>query len=154
MDNPVRHPPRENGRDVSCITRQREVEMRKILLMVLLAVASNSAIAEWVKVGSNELDSLYADPTTIIKSAYKVKMQTLYDYKSAMKSAGVTFLSTVAQEEYDCKGNRSRTLYFSFHSRNLGKGKKVYSDTDPHEWEPVKPGSARETFWKSACGKR
>ena len=128
--------------------------MRKTLLTILLAVASSDAMAEWGKVGGNEADTLYADPTTIIKSAYKVKMQTLHDYKTATKAAGDTFLSTVVQEEYDCKESQSRTLYFSFHSRNLGKGRIIYSDAHPHQWEPVRPGSARDALWKIACGKK
>lgn len=128
--------------------------MRKILLMMLLAVASNNAMAEWVKVGSNESDTLYADPTTIIKSANKVKMQTLHDYKMAIKASGAAFLSTMVQEEYDCKENQSRTLYFSFHTGNLGKGRMIYSDNDAHKWAPVRPGSVRETLWKVACRKK
>lgn len=128
--------------------------MRKIFLILLLAVASNNARAGWVKVGSNESDTLFADPTSIIKSAYKVKMQTLYDYKTAIKVAGSTFLSAAVQEEYDCKGSQSRALSFSFHSNNLGKGRKVYADTDPHKWEPVRPGSAREALWIFACNKK
>lgn len=121
--------------------------------MILLSVASNNAIAGWIKVGGNETDTLYADPASIIKSSYKVKMQALHDFKAPIKAAGGTLLSTVMQEEYDCKDHQSRTLHYSFHTRNLGKGKMVYSDTEPHEWEPVIPGSARETLWKFACRK-
>lgn len=130
------------------------MEIRKLFLIMLLAVAGNNARAEWVKVGSSETDILFADPTSIIKSAYKVKMQALYNYKTAIKVAGVAFLSAVAQEEFDCKQRQSRTLYFSFHSNNFGKGKKVYTDPDPQKWEPVRQGSARETLWIFACNKK
>ncbi|MDH4215852.1 MAG: hypothetical protein OEV26_03075 [Gallionella sp.] len=128
--------------------------MRKILLMLPLVIASGNALAEWVKIGGNEADTLYVDPVTIIKSAHKVKMQTLHDYKTALKAAGDGFMSTVVQEEYDCQKNQARTLYFSCHSKNLGKGRKVYSETDSHQWEPVRPGSAREALWKFACKKK
>lgn len=125
--------------------------MHKFILMIVLAFANTSAMAEWIKLGSNGSDTFYADPTTIIKSAYKVKMQTLHDYKTAIQIAGLAFLSSEVQEEYDCKKNQTRTLYFSFRSRNLGKGRKVYSEADPHEWEPVRTGSIRETLLKFAC---
>ena len=125
--------------------------MRIILLMIPLALASNNAMAGWVKIGSNDADTIYAEPTSVIKSAYKVKMQSLHDFKMAMKVAGDTFLSAIVQEEYDCKENQSRALYFSFHSNNLGRGRNVYADTDPHKWEPVRPGSARESLWEFAC---
>lgn len=128
--------------------------MRKALLVLLLAVVSSSALAEWVKLGGNGTDTLYADPTSIIKSSSMVKMRTLHDYKAAIKVTGAAaFLSSEVQEEYDCKENQSRTLFFSFHPRNMGKGKKVYSDSEPHTWEPVRLGTAREIFWKFACKK-
>lgn len=145
---PIQH---GNPQGVNKASKYRKVEMRIILLMILLAAASNNAMAGWVKVGGNDADTLYAEPTSVIKSAYKVKMQSLHDFKMAMKVAGDTFLSTVVQEEYDCKEKLSRALYYSFHSRNLGKGRKVYSDTNTHQWEPVRPSSARETLWKFAC---
>lgn len=128
--------------------------MRKVMLMLLLAVVSSSAMAEWAKVGGNGTDTLYADPTSIIKSSNMVKMRTLNDYKTAIKVAGVAFLSSEVQEEYDCKDNQSRTLFFSLHSRNMGKGKRVYSDPEPHTWEPVRLGSVREILWQFACKKK
>lgn len=127
--------------------------MRKVLLMLLLAVVSSSAMAEWIKVGSNETGTFYADPTSIIKSSNMVKMRTLHDYKTAIKVAGALFFSSEVQEEYDCKENQSRTLFFSFHSRNMGKGKRVYSDPEPHKWEPARLGSVREILWDFACKK-
>lgn len=127
--------------------------MRKVLLMLLLSVVSSSAMAEWVKVVSNEAGTFYADPTSIIKSSNMVKMRTLHDYKTAIKVAGAAFLSSEVQEEYDCKEKQSRTLFFSLHSRNMGRGKGVYTDPEPHKWEPVRLGSAREILWDFACEK-
>lgn len=117
-------------------------------------MASNCAVAEWVKVSINETDTFYADPATIIKSAYKVKMQTLDDFKTATKAAGIHILSTVVQEEYDCSESQSRALFYAFYSKNMGKGRKVHTDTEPHKWEPVRPGTAREALWMFACKKR
>lgn len=111
-------------------------------------------MAEWVKVGENGNDTHYADPTSIIKSGNMVKMLILQDYKTAVKVAGTAFLSSEVQEEYNCGENQSRTLFFSFHSRNMGKGKRVYSDPEPHPWEPARLGSVREILWKFACRKK
>ena len=127
--------------------------MRKFFLLMLLAVSSNNAGAEWFKIGGNETDTLYTDSTTIIRSAHKVRMQSLYDNKTAMKAAGETFMSIALQEEYDCNENQARTLYFSFHTGKLGKGRKIYSDTERHKWEFVRPGSLREILLKFACKK-
>lgn len=128
--------------------------MYKSLLVMALITASGSAMADWIAVSHNEADTFYADPATIIKSTYKVKMQTLHDYKTAVKVAGVTLRSTVVQEEYDCLENRTRALFYSFFPKNMGKGRSVHTDSEPHGWEPIRPGSIRETLWIFACNKQ
>lgn len=128
--------------------------MRRILLMILMTVAGNSAAAEWVKVGNNETDVFYADPATIIKSSSKVKMQTLHDFRIAVRAAGNVLLSTVMQEEYDCIANRSRVLFYSLYTKNMGKGREIHKDTEPHDWEPVRPGSVREALFRFACNRK
>jgi len=128
--------------------------MRNILLVMLLTTANNSAIAEWIKVVSNETDTVYADPASIIRTFYKVKMRSLHDFKTPAKLPGNTFLSADIQQEYDCQENLSRTLVFTCHSRNMGKGKKIFTDIEPYEWEPVKQGSLREALLKFACKQR
>ena len=127
--------------------------MRRILLMMLLAVSGSDAMADWVKVGSNESDTLFADPTTIIKTANKVKIQTLYNFKAPLKTGSGTCLSAVAQIEYDCSTKQSRTLFFAFHSKSMGKGAKIFLDHETRQWEPARPGSTRETFWRFTCEK-
>ena len=44
-----------------------------VAILILLAVASGSAMAEWVPVGGNDRFTLYSDPTTISKSGNMVK---------------------------------------------------------------------------------
>jgi hypothetical protein len=129
-------------------------EMHKSLLAIFLVTASGSAMADWIAVSHSEADTFYADAATIIKSTYKVKMQSLHDYKTAVKVAGVLLQSTVVQEEYDCLENRTRALFYSFYSKNMGKGRSVHTDSEPHEWKPVRPGSIRETLWTFACKKK
>ena len=125
--------------------------MRNFLLVTLLATACSSAAAEWVKVGSNETDTVYADPVSIIRTSYKVKMRSMHDFKNPAKVAGDSFLSAAMQQEYDCRENEARTLVLVCHSRNMGKGRKVFTDMEPHEWAPVKRGSIREALLKFAC---
>jgi len=128
--------------------------MRKAILMMLLAAASSSAAAEWVAVGSSEPSTLYADLTTIRKAGDTVKMSDLLDFKTAQVTEGHRYLSSLTTSEYDCKGNRARILYFSWHSGNMGGGQIVNMDLDTSEWEPVRPRSGVETLWKFACKKR
>jgi len=112
-------------------------------------------MAKWVEVDSNQdVVSTYIDPATIHKAGNMVKLWTLTDRKTARTIAGVVHLSMKLQEEYDCKEKQSRSLAASFHSKNMGKGKVVYSDSVTSEWEPVSYGSAGEILWKIACGKK
>ena len=128
--------------------------MHKVILMMMLAVMNNSAMAEWVKVEGNEFVASYADPATISKAGNKVKMLALVDFKTVIRSGGEPHMSTKTQHEYDCKENQWRMLNFSYYSGNMGKGKVVYSETQPGEWQPVMPGSGTQTRWKIACGKK
>lgn len=129
--------------------------MRRAVLMMILAVMSSSAMAKWVEAGSKlDVVSTYIDPATIRKEGNMVKVWTLTDRKAPRTIGGVTHLSMKQHEEYDCKEKQSRSHGASFHSRNMGKGKVVYSDSVTSEWEPVYLGSAGEILWKIACEKQ
>ena len=130
--------------------------MRKAILMLLLAIMSSDAMAEWARVGtaSNETVTFYADPATIRKTGSRVKMWSLSDYKTVRQSRGMQFMSMMEQNEYDCKEEKSRTLYISVHSENMGRGNIVHNDDETSDWSPVLPSSIIESLWKFACGKR
>ena len=105
--------------------------MRKLILILLLACASNSVMAAWVMVGESEDGMIaYANPATIRKSGNNVKMWIIYDYKTAQADPfGGTkpYMSTKIQHEYDCKGEQIRVLAASLHTGNMGKGDMIYS---------------------------
>jgi len=129
--------------------------MRKAILLMLLAVVSGNAAAEWAEVGGNETIASYADPATILKNGDMVTMWTLFDLKTAgVSAAGKAFLSSKSKNEFDCRRKRRRILYFSWHSGNMGGGELVASSLDPDKWAPVARGTVREALWKFACGKR
>ena len=128
--------------------------MRKAVVMMLLAGVSGSAAAGWIAVGSSEPSTLYADLTTIRKAGDVVKMSDLLNFKTAQVTQWYRYLSSLTTSEYDCKNERARMLYFSWHSEQMGGGQIVHMDLDPGEWEPIPPRSGVETLWKIACGKR
>jgi hypothetical protein len=112
--------------------------MNKTILMIILAVMSSSAMAEWVEVGSSYIDyasmktTAYADPASIRKVGDIVKMRTRVDYKPVEMVDGKKQKTIIAkaisvawsQGEYDCKNIQSREGSF--------------------EWTPVSPGSIDE----------
>lgn len=128
--------------------------MRKAILL-LLAVVSSSAAAEWVKVGESDAYSYYIDPATIRKNGNITKLWSLFDYLAADKLPdGSSYLSLKKQSEYDCKEEKYRMLATSAHSKNMGGGVVVFYHTDPLQWRPVSPSSVDEILWEIACGKR
>jgi hypothetical protein len=78
-------------------------------------------------------------------------MWHLHDFKRAQVVAGMAYLSSKNQVEYDCKHQRRRTLYFSWNSENMGAGKAIYRRDEPSEWKPVVPGTIAAILLKLAC---
>lgn len=135
--------------------------MDRIVLALLLLTATSSAwAAEWVQVSSSTGNggyNIYADPATIRRSGDTVKMWDLLDFKSTQDigRGRYRYLSSKSQDEYDCKDERTRQLYFTMHSGQMGGGEVVFtSDGTPTNWTPVAPGSIFETLWELACGKK
>ena len=130
--------------------------MKKILLILTLALMSTGAMAEWAVVGESDDDggyTLYADLDTIRKAGDRVKMWTLIDYKVEQRASGVNFSSKTIRRDYDCKGEHIRMLAFKLFSWNMEQGRLVRSYSQPRNWEEVQPDSLDETEWKVACGK-
>lgn len=128
--------------------------MRKIILMALLTSACNSAMADWIDVGSNENTTIYVDQATVQRAGNMATMWHLTDFRAAQKDMGEEYMSAKDQNEYDCKAAKSRRRAYSQHSKNMGKGKVVYSDTFTTRWKPAPPESGVEILWKFACTKR
>ncbi|MDP2761779.1 MAG: hypothetical protein Q8O64_15555 [Sideroxyarcus sp.] len=128
--------------------------MHKVILVMVLAVVSSSAMAEWVNVGSNENLAIYVDPATVQRVGNMAKMWHLTDFKRAKKDMGEWYLSAKDQNEYDCKEVKLRRCASSQHSKNMGGGKVVYSDSYITKWRPVPPDSGIEIMWKFACTKQ
>lgn len=129
--------------------------MRKVILMLLLAIVSSSAMADWVAVDHNKYATGYANPATIIKDGNIVKMWTLVDCKRmTLFIGGSPFMSIKSQEEFDCKEKKLRTIVYALHSVNMGEGEAIFSDSNPGKWEPVLPDSKMEKFLKIACGEK
>ena len=132
----------------------------KFELALLLALMSSSgmAFADWVKVASNELNTGYADPATIVKKGDTVTMWALLDFKTSQPIAdkpGSGHRSQKAHFEYDCKDKRAKMLAVIFYSENMGKGNPLNAGKTVSEtWHPVPPLSGTEKLWNLACGKR
>ena len=128
--------------------------MKKLLITLILAVVSSSAMAEWVFVGedAHRTINIYVDYNTIRKTGNMVKMWSLYDYKTVMSLAGYKYLSQKLQNEYDCQEEKSRIIVNIYYDRNMG-GRAIspLSRYTPDVWVSVPPGSVNEHILKIAC---
>jgi hypothetical protein len=125
--------------------------MRKVIVMLLLGLVSNTVMAAWTPVVQNGSDSVYADISTISKTGNKVKM---WDLLNMTKHSGDNYLSLKSLQEFDCKERKNRIVSYSTYSGNMGNGNMVKSSNRAHEWLPVKSGGVMEKLWNTACGKK
>ncbi|MDO8464885.1 MAG: hypothetical protein Q7S46_06480 [Gallionella sp.] len=129
--------------------------MLNIILMTLLAVASSSAMAEWVKVTTSNIGisgdiTAYADTVIIPKYSDRVKMWEMYDSKRFNSSN----TSSKKRVEYDCRKGQARQLQATYYSEGMGKGAVLMSVSDPGQWEPILSGTVNKEMWKFACKNR
>ena len=130
--------------------------MKKLLITLLLAVLSTSAMAGWTLIGSTEdkTSDNYIDKTTIRKRGNVAKMWNMHDFKSPQESAGgKSYLSKKLLYEYDCVEIRYRSLVSTFFSGNIGKGGAVLNYQHDEEWTDAEPDSVGMGNWKAACKK-
>jgi surface-adhesin protein E len=128
--------------------------MSKVFLTVLLAVLCGNASAQWVEVGSNREQTVFAD-FTVAKQGNTVQMWDLFNFRSGqVMTLGKQYLSQMSLHEYDCAVKRVRMLNFSQHSEPMAEGEELFRDVRPGSWQSVVPGSPIELLWKIACSNK
>ena len=133
--------------------------MRKGIFLMLLAIMCSAEAAEWVLVGENSPNGnigvhydTYANPSTIRKVGSRAQMWILFNNKTASVVNGRSFMSVKSQTEYDCKEEKSRALYYSFHVGSMGTDGLIFRNPEIGEWEPIAPDSISDSLWRVACG--
>ena len=129
--------------------------MKKIVLMMLL-FASTNVLAEWTKVTESSTHggfTAYADIQSIRKNGNKVKIWTLFDFKTVQTVNNDRFLSSLARYEYDCFEETTRLLDFYWYSGNMKTGDIVYSAPNQTvQPKAVVPDSIDKHLLEVACG--
>jgi hypothetical protein len=125
-------------------------------LITLLVPGSGAAYADWVSVSVIDEAgvTIYFDPGTVHRKGDRVEVLELIDYKTMQTVTGTSFLSARVQREYDCAGDRHRTLALTRLSGKMGTGEAVPANADHPKWEPVDPGTIAKRLWKVACNKQ
>lgn len=131
--------------------------MNKILMMLMLLVSTNVFAVNWVKADEGTFAGFrftgYIDQQSIRRDGNKARLSTLHDLKSGkVLSNNKTYLSTVAQSEYDCFENTVRAMDVNFYSGKMGTGDIVLSAPNRTDQTiSVPQGSIFATELKIAC---
>lgn len=95
--------------------------MNRIILFLITAIFSGSAVAEWTQIGDDANISgagngrgvkTFVRADGIGKNGDRVVMWTLRDYSAPLKVGGKKQLSSISLEEYDCKNIQYKTLVY------------------------------------------
>jgi len=95
--------------------------MNRIILFLMTAIFSGSAVAEWTQIGDDANISgagngrgvkTFVRADGIGKNGDRVVMWTLRDYSAPLKVGGKKQLSSISLEEYDCKNIQYKTLVY------------------------------------------
>ena len=130
--------------------------MKKIILLLALALNTVAAHAEWAKIdySSNEV-TLYIDRSTAEKSGPKmVLMWHIADYATPQEIQGKLFKSIKFRHEYNCAKGIFRDMLRSWHSEPMGNSITVSWTHGPWGWTAPEAGSADEALVRAACAGR
>lgn len=131
--------------------------MRRAILMMLLAVVSSNAVAEWVRVTGNETHTYYVNPSTIHKNVDMVNVWVLVDSMNGDTNERLhkQYLSSKEFIEIQCGNGRINILTVTEYSEHLGKGEAIMShDYATPEWHSIPPDTIWGAVINIACGKQ
>jgi hypothetical protein len=125
----------------------------QILLASTLAIYATCASADWIRVGENDRLVTYYEPAKAGPDG-TTTVWVMFDYKTEQISqrSGRRYSSQKGQQEVDCRGQRTRTVFFSWHEGRMGNGVVVYTGRQPIPWEPNSPDSIGRIISAVVCG--
>lgn len=126
--------------------------MTKIILAILLAVASCHATAAWVMVSESKAAVVYVDPATILRTENRATLLELTDYR-IVPNPNHPYQSAKRSYQFDCVEGALRTLSIVTFSGKMGGGEIVLAINEPTPWLLFVAGSVGEILWKIACNR-
>ena len=125
-------------------------------LLILLMLVSQPAWAEWVELGRagsgpDMAVTVYFDPETLRKTHNGRREWAMHSFDQRQTRSWGTFQSVKSLNEFDCGGERTRSLQLVWYSGPMGEGRVVSSDNSPDEWIVGSPGSIAEAQLKAVC---
>ena len=122
------------------------------LVLISVALQASPATAGWLKLAENDRLSAYYEPQKPDPSE-ATTIWVMYDYKTEQSSpsSGRRYRSQKGQQQMDCQGQRSRTVFFTWHAAQMGDGAVVYTGRTALPWESNSPGSIARALASISC---
>ncbi|MCP9463205.1 MAG: hypothetical protein NNA25_00215 [Nitrospira sp.] len=131
--------------------------------LVLMIVSHGPALAGWVAVDRDYLDSglrtIYIDPHVMIKEGSVVTVRQLTDYKVMQGSVGFglfmmsphRFFSSETFRQIDCSQKLVRFLSYTEYTGHMGTGQASRGYVDVDRWLPIEPETINHALWEVVC---
>ena len=123
--------------------------MKKLFLVCLMMLAG-SAWAEWVVYFESDLATHYFDPATIRKDGHIRRVWALQELRKRNKDGE---MSRRMRYEHNCKQERYRILFYTFHSESMAGGEILATGGEDNNWLEIPPATAGETIFNIVCAK-
>lgn len=134
--------------------------MNKIILLLLMAMVSMYATADWVLIFRYSDADVYVDPASVSRVKDKPSMWNVTDSKKDGDFLGARYRSIRTLMEYDCARMTSLHVKSMYYKGQMGQGE--LSGTVPPAGGyflgfsalPVLRDTPDEIAWKIACGRQ
>jgi len=126
--------------------------MRRLLPLMLLVVCC-SASAEWLLVEQSEKAKHFVNLENIKRRGDLVE---IWQITNLFVPEDDRTLSRRGLEQHDCRNDKWRLLYVSFHSDHWAIGKVIFNrsfEEAEAKWERIPPETVGEAIHKMACKK-
>jgi len=122
--------------------------------LLLLALSTPSAFAEWTNIGTTEKDNttFFVDYKSIRHIGGFVRMSVLRNLGKPLDDHGTTYSSIVSLEEFDCEEGRWRTVDRTVFTLQNGKG-EAQTIGETSDWNYAPAGTFAESLLRIACKK-
>ena len=121
--------------------------------VVCLLLVSGAAQAGWEPIaGSAGPEAVeYINRLTIQKSSHGYKVWLLHDFRTVQKAGFGTYRSLKTLQEFDCGGNRRRSLANLFYPGAMADSSVVFTSKSVGNWVPLSPGSTADAVLNEVC---
>ncbi len=123
--------------------------MKKILFNLFFLLPF-SAYSAWDKTGQSDGFMTYVDTSTIKRNGSISSMTGLFDNDKPSLVSGNKVRSSINYFEFNCQQKTYRTVRYSLHSGQMGRGQQLIDVRKDSEWKQVV--GFYEFAWKIACG--